>query len=693
MDNCDVNINKPPDDPNAEGQQSGPSQDTMSIVNRDSGHKPEKRSYKFKPLLYEDSIRLLVIEPGESPSAIQARLVEHRLSQNPAYEAVSYTWGGSEFPDSIIIDGLHFSVTENLYLALSKFRDSKDFRYLWVDAVCIDQQKQEEKAAQVSMMNRIYTLARNVLVWLGPGTEKSDQAMVGLTGYLKEMENEGIEVPSPFGYELIEQPFKAPPATVRKVIHATELVNLDSLYTRAWFSCLWVVQEAVLAKSVTFHCGSHSLDWTIIASAILLYRTAVLTLHLNPKHGKDFHRACMVVIAKRAYWFSTCSNIISTKPWSEFGHILSMLSSQDCTNDHDRVYALLGLRPPNGITGIHRGIIPDYTIPLTQLYQEFTRPYLNPDGISLLNRVGIHNHLRPVVPRSISECMGINYLPSWSLDLRRQPKHIRVPWREDYFKADRYIPRIWFPQPPIPSPTPVLLVGARLWDTVEEVLLHPCWGDPEITGIRDSVLFLKQKITDADLPINQPVELVLASLITADGSHRIWAEYFGHDGPDPDAMIQRYKEFESMCLTEGTEFWRMYTTLRSQHRDIDVGVFLANVLSPAILALSPDLHFSIHYYLCVYEVLNTTTPFRTSENYFGLAPRVRGTRLVVPNMWVALVAGGRTPYLIAPFFRLFGWSTFVLVGSCFVHGIMWGQVRQFERIKGIEGTWGVIAIV
>ena len=38
----------------------------------------------------------------------------------------------------------------------------------WVDAICIDQNKLEEKAIQVSMMGDIYRHTELCIVWLGP---------------------------------------------------------------------------------------------------------------------------------------------------------------------------------------------------------------------------------------------------------------------------------------------------------------------------------------------------------------------------------------------------------------------------------------------------------------------------------------------------------------------------------------------
>jgi hypothetical protein len=48
---------------------------------------------------------------------------------------------------------------------------------IWVDAVCINQQDLKEKERQLKLMADIYSLARQVYIWLGEGTHESDAAI------------------------------------------------------------------------------------------------------------------------------------------------------------------------------------------------------------------------------------------------------------------------------------------------------------------------------------------------------------------------------------------------------------------------------------------------------------------------------------------------------------------------------------
>lgn len=129
------------------------------------------------------SIRLLLLEPAEARDAtIRCRLVIHRLNieahQADAYDALSYTWGGIDEEHEIIIDGYYsLPITANLFQALIRLRSTSVPRALWVDAVCINQADENDKAQQISIMRNIYHKAQCVIVWLGVEADKSNLAM------------------------------------------------------------------------------------------------------------------------------------------------------------------------------------------------------------------------------------------------------------------------------------------------------------------------------------------------------------------------------------------------------------------------------------------------------------------------------------------------------------------------------------
>jgi hypothetical protein len=65
----------------------------------------------------------------------------------------------------IYVDGQKLTVSENLHTALMALRLLKQF--LWIDAICINQEDLVKCNQQVSLMNAIYCSADSVIAWLG----------------------------------------------------------------------------------------------------------------------------------------------------------------------------------------------------------------------------------------------------------------------------------------------------------------------------------------------------------------------------------------------------------------------------------------------------------------------------------------------------------------------------------------------
>ena len=108
----------------------------------------------------DGSIRLLRLMPNRDETAvIECQLFNYTLESGKGthlYEALSYVWGN---PDEIvpIKIGEHcFKVTKNLHAALLRLRNHSFERIVWVDAVCINQADNQEKAHQIQNMTKIY---------------------------------------------------------------------------------------------------------------------------------------------------------------------------------------------------------------------------------------------------------------------------------------------------------------------------------------------------------------------------------------------------------------------------------------------------------------------------------------------------------------------------------------------------------
>jgi hypothetical protein len=108
-----------------------------------------------------------------------------------SYVALSYTWGDTKDPYAILCQGQTLFVTRNLKEALWQLRESHDIfegpacarsehnktLYFWIDAVCINQNDNDEKSHQVKLMWEIYSSADFVITWLGNQDELTKRAL------------------------------------------------------------------------------------------------------------------------------------------------------------------------------------------------------------------------------------------------------------------------------------------------------------------------------------------------------------------------------------------------------------------------------------------------------------------------------------------------------------------------------------
>ncbi|EGZ70088.1 HET-domain-containing protein [Neurospora tetrasperma FGSC 2509] len=140
---------------------------------------PTKNLY-YKFPISRSHIRLLQLLPSENEDAvIHCRLFSTALDSKGIrpYEALSYVWGSEAKPCSISINGCDLPIGENLHAALLHLRDHSIERTIWIDAICINQEDEEEKGHQVQSMAKIYAKASRVIVWLGEEAAGSDQAL------------------------------------------------------------------------------------------------------------------------------------------------------------------------------------------------------------------------------------------------------------------------------------------------------------------------------------------------------------------------------------------------------------------------------------------------------------------------------------------------------------------------------------
>ncbi|KAF2087077.1 HET-domain-containing protein, partial [Saccharata proteae CBS 121410] len=205
-----------------------PRQDGDSgIVSSDTRSSTSSEVYRYRHLPSPGDFRLLVLHAAESHEPLHCSIVHTNIDRSLPFEAVSYTWadasGNSEKRSMITCGRLRkpLYITTNCEMALRRFRLPNMKRLLWIDAICIDQESVEEHNHQVGIMDRIYTQAHRVLIHLGDAFDESNE----LFDFLK------------MSHELR---WKARFDLLGRAVRL--------LLSRAWFTRVWVLQEAAMAK-------------------------------------------------------------------------------------------------------------------------------------------------------------------------------------------------------------------------------------------------------------------------------------------------------------------------------------------------------------------------------------------------------------------------------------------------------------
>lgn len=368
----------------------------------------ELTPFKYKPIRVERGIRAMRLLPGSASSEI---LIDFRVDNAstwdcdaPQFEALSYTWGSSANPVDIIVQVGESSfctlpVTQNLAEALRYLRHEDKPRALWIDAICVNQQDENERSSQVELMADIYSLAKKVVVWLGPESHDSSIALDCI-----EMLDSKVDINWKSDLVAYTTDGESHWADLTEYLRLDEcqFEALLNFFVRPWFSRLWIWQEVRLAASPpVVMLGTREVSWRAVQAA------AYLTF-FKPKPSLQ---------ARLMLAYSGCIDTVvmlcNNGRGDEYGLLpLSTLLDHTrfcvCTDPRDRIFALLSLITEND-RGF--GIRPDYTKTTAEVYQDaLVRSITYDRKLDLFNGIDIDENMEGLP----------SWVPNWSF--RKNPR-------------------------------------------------------------------------------------------------------------------------------------------------------------------------------------------------------------------------------------------------------------------------------
>lgn len=244
--------------------------------------------FPYPSTLPPGSIRLLRFNPENGifglSSRLQLSMETYTFKTAPYYCALSYTWGPPrdgmpEYKKSqrapIMINKKKFLVYPNLMNALKILRKNwYDYRkqcyHFWVDAICINQIDEAEKAVQIDNMHLVYNNALTTYIWLGEKTKKSKAVMQLITA-LSVLEHKLELSPQMWGNSTRDLPdvqFFVAHGLPFPLTQPQPWIDLLEFFSLKWFRRLWIVQEVLLSKVLVILWGEERDEWTIFHKAI-----------------------------------------------------------------------------------------------------------------------------------------------------------------------------------------------------------------------------------------------------------------------------------------------------------------------------------------------------------------------------------------------------------------------------------------
>jgi len=353
---------------------------------------PLLRASTFPTYTYEniasDEFRVVVLHPAQNfKDDIEIHLQTLKRSDDKFYEAVSYTWGTDQKTDRLLVHDEEFAtshlhgqymltrmlrycqvrqqanaaldVRSNVSTMLRYLRYKWLPRYLWIDAICIDQSNMEEKSQQVNKMGDIYRKSGRTLIWLGSSTlyPRPLSALEAATrarrsdswrqACIEDGANENGDIRPEAQDEIICWPQQP---------DFREILNLP------WFHRRWVIQEVALSPRprvvfghdiMSFEDMTYFIDKLRVPRAKGLNSTTVTdSLHTlesmtSLQRRNSFHGNSFMTKVKHDVFHRYYQHHPRKSGPADFIQLLVSMSSAQCSDDRDRIYALnsLGGRP------------------------------------------------------------------------------------------------------------------------------------------------------------------------------------------------------------------------------------------------------------------------------------------------------------------------------------------------------------
>ncbi len=443
------------------------------------------------------------------------------------------------------------------------------------------------------------------------------------------------------------------------------------------------MQEVVVSKRTTLFYGDEEIDWDDVFAPVTSLAIAVLRWRqVDP--FQSLQRAWSLVALRNQFAATTAMKQACDwpePPLQQFSSFLLKSVGHSCKDERDRIYALASLCPAQQSQLI---ITPDYTKSVEDVYTDFDVQYIQAEGLDLVYLAGLNQRSNPKFAPGDNDVL-LPRLPSWIPEYRPSEGHPSwYPWDTNVFssclctgpKAEIFR-----------TPAAMLTVSAH---TVDRFSLSIAFGDSsqqDLTGEDVTTISRLESVRKGSTCIELWKELKIlktmllsffpdGKYITGEDIRAVIVRTVLADAADPDVA----KLVNVQCGSDANEedlirVWDVYETWDCKEAVSNMTQLaeMVRVNNHGNRLEMPDEieenSLTILYFVCAAQyVLERTQVFFTRGGYIGLAPglgRSGDVVLQIPGMKVPFLAR-RVPIEKSG-------NSVMLIGQCYVHGIMYGE--------------------
>ncbi|KAN0119364.1 Heterokaryon incompatibility protein (HET) domain containing protein [Hyaloscypha variabilis] len=528
------------------------------------------------------------------------------------------------------------------YWALINLRLPEKRRVLWVDALCINQADTTERNNQVSQMADIYFGSKEVFVWLGEGNEFTDRGMDFLgeiSAHIKSIKDRVLKE------ERDRHQMYREWTDLFHSVHARH----DS------DECFAGIATITLARATKVQVGKKILPWECFEIFSNLY--TVYTVHTSGQVRPEWSREYLMFRyhAPKMFCKADTIRVMRMKRLENIEIPLSWMVQctlgRFATDPRDKIYAILGL--------INCGprVSPDYSLSCNKVYTAAFRAMLEYFG-----DLRVYNYLQGSHPDSGKE------LPSWVPDFMA-------------LTTSRIASMVY-------------IDGSSPNDLIQSLAVGLLYGAASVSYGKLIKSLMEFKEGDSILVLKGiPVDRI--SIVGKVAPDRHDTKHM-RSGADQNSLKDTIIEWRSLVyesngsyITGGSckeAFWRTITldskvikyheglTLQDNPRDrrrrldrVDPRV------PPQSLESENKLVEALEEQAVWEEGFQCSRRFfMTKKGYMGIGPNRCSNGDIV-----CVLLGGELPYVLRPVTN----ERYKMVGQCYMHGIMDGEVIR-GAIKG-----------